>query len=140
MAVSGEETGDDHDQVGGDGHEDVATVKTGEKAKVEQKERSGERPVDVTSPVDLAVDILGGVGNVLVLLADLDVVVVDTHASGHTEVGDGGNDGDEAGDDMVETAALYSVRCLFTILTVICLDLRWGWSRTWQRRQQRRSP
>lgn len=118
MAVSGEETGDDHDQVGGNGHEHVAATKTSEKAEVEQKERSGEGPVDVTSPVDLAVDVLGGVGNVLVLLADLDVVVVDTHAGGHTEVGDGGNDGDQAGDDVVKTAALSIVSCLF--LTIDC--------------------
>ena len=81
-AESGEQTGEDHDDVGDDGDQDVATVKTGEQAEVEQEERGGQAPVDVAGPVDLAVDILVGVRDVLVGLGLGGVVVADTVASG----------------------------------------------------------
>ena len=51
-AESGEETSQDHDDVGNNGNEDVATAEASKKGEVEKKERSGDGPVNVTSPVD----------------------------------------------------------------------------------------
>jgi len=81
-AESGEKTGKDHDDVGNDDEESVSSRETGKKAEIEEEERSGQGPVNVTGPVDLTVDILGGVWDVLVALGDLGVVVGDTVAGG----------------------------------------------------------
>lgn len=105
-AESSEETGQDHDDVGDDGEHDAATVHASEECKVEEQKWSGERPVDVSSPVDLAVDVVLGVWNVLVRLADGDVVVADTVAGGHGEVRESSSGGDQAGDNVIETLAL----------------------------------
>ena len=111
-AVGSEETGQDHDDIGDNSHEDVSTVHAGEKSKVEEEERGGDGPVNVTSEEDLAVDVVEGVVDVLVLFSDLDVVPADTVAGGHGEVGDGSGDGDDGGDDVVETLGLEEVsRC-----------------------------
>jgi hypothetical protein len=107
-AESSEETGEDHDHVSGKGKNDVTTVEAGEEAEIEKEERSGDGPVNVTGPVDLAVDVLGGVRDVLVLLSDLGVVVRDTVTTGHGEVGDGGAHGDNGGDDVEKTLGLES--------------------------------
>ena len=88
----GKKTGEDHDDIGDEGQNNVTTAEASEKGKIEEKERSGHGPVHVTCPVDyssyqhssnvprhlhptLAVNILGSVGNVVVGLALLDVVV-----------------------------------------------------------------
>lgn len=105
-AESGKETGQDHDEVGDDGQQGVATAKAGEQAKVEEEEGCGQAPVDVAGPVDLAEDVLERVGNVLVGLGDDNVVVADAVTSGHGKVGDGSSHDDQGGDDVVETLAL----------------------------------
>jgi len=82
VTESSKETGQDHDNIGNHGDENVTTVKTSEKGEIEEKERSGKRPVDVTGPVDLAVDVVVGVWDVLVGLGDTGVVVGDTVTGG----------------------------------------------------------
>jgi len=82
VAKGSKETGQDHDDIGNDGDEDVTTVKTSEKRKIEKKEWGGDGPVDVTGPVDLAVDIVVSVWDVLVGLSDTGVVVRDTVTGG----------------------------------------------------------
>ena len=74
-AESSKETGQDHDNVSNDSQKGVSTVEASEEAEIEEKKRGGDGPVDVTSPVNLAVDVLGGVRDVLVLLSDDGVVV-----------------------------------------------------------------
>ena len=74
-AESSEKTGQDHDDVSNDGQKGVSTVETSEEAEIEEEKRGGDGPVDVTSPVNLAIDVLGGVRDVLVLLSDDGVVV-----------------------------------------------------------------
>jgi hypothetical protein len=103
---SSEQTSQDHDQVGDHSHDDVSTRHASQKTKVEEQEGSGDGPVDVTSPEDLTVDLGEGVGNVVVLLTDLDLVDGDTMAGGHSEVRDGRGDGDDCGDGVVETLGL----------------------------------
>lgn len=85
-AESSEETGQDHDQVGNNGQEDVSTRHASQKAEIEDQQRGGDGPVDVTSPEDLAVDSLVCVGNVVILVTDGDLVVGDAVSGGHGEV------------------------------------------------------
>lgn len=115
-AEGSEETGKDHDDIGKDGHQDMGAVKTGEKGEIEQKKRSGQTPIDVAGPVDLAVNVLSSVWNVAVLLSDDNVVVTDTVSAGHGEVGQGGEDDNQGGDDVVETLGLGDFsRCSHSI-------------------------
>lgn len=105
-AERGEETSENHDDVGNNGDQDVGTGKTSEQRKVEKQERGGDGPVNVTSPVDLAVDVVLGGGNVLVVLLLGGVVVADTVAAGHGEVGQSGKGDNEGGQDVVQTLGL----------------------------------
>ena len=52
---SSEETSQDHDDIGNDGHKDVGTRKTSQEAKIEEQEWGGETPVDIAGPVDFTV-------------------------------------------------------------------------------------
>lgn len=101
-----EEAGQDHDEISHHGDEDVSSVEASKQAQVEEEERRGDGPIDVTSPVDLTIDITGGVWDVLVGLAGLDVVQADTVTAGHGEVGAGGEGHDESGNDVIETLGL----------------------------------
>lgn len=108
-AERGEETSENHDDVGNNGDQDVGTGKTSEQRKVEEQKRGGDGPVDVTGPVDLAVDVVLGGGNVLVVLLLSGVVVADTVAAGHGEVGQSGEGDNEGGQDVVQTLGLRYV-------------------------------
>lgn len=105
-AEGGEQTGEDHDDISGNGHQDVGTVEAGQQTEVKKKERGGQGPVDIASPVDLAVDLGEGVWDVVELLAHNDLVDRDSVASCHGKVGEGGSDEDQGGDDVVETTLL----------------------------------
>lgn len=52
----------------------MAAAEASQEREIEQEQRSGQAPVDVTCPVDLAVDPLLGVGNGVMLLGN-DVLV-----------------------------------------------------------------
>ena len=69
-----EETGEDHDHIGNNGHEDAGTVEAGKQGKIEEQEWCGHGPVDISSPVYLTVDGLICVWDMLVGL-DLDNLV-----------------------------------------------------------------
>ena len=108
-AEGSEETSENHDDVCNNGDQDVGTGKTSEKSKVEEQKRGGDGPVDVTGPVDLAVDVVLGGGDVLVVLLLGGVVVADTVAAGHGEVGESGEGDNEGGQDVVQTLGLGRV-------------------------------
>ena len=108
-AESSEETGQDHDNVGEDGHGEVSTVHASKETKVKEQQRGRQGPVDVAGPEDLALDVVVRVRDVVVLLTDVDVVNGNTLAGGHGEVRDGGGDGDESRDDMEEALLLWGV-------------------------------
>lgn len=110
-AEGGEQTGEDHDDIGDDSHEDVATADTSQKAEIEKEERGSDAPVNVAGPVDLAVDVLGGVRNVLVCLTDGGVVVADTVTSSHGKVGERGEDDNHGGDNMIQTLLNWDSPC-----------------------------
>lgn len=60
----GEETGQDHDDIGNNSNENVGTSQTSEQGKIEEEEWGSDTPVDVTSPVNLTVNGLGDIRNV----------------------------------------------------------------------------
>lgn len=99
----GEETGQNHDNIGNDSQKDVATAEAGKQSQVEEEKRSGQAPVDIAGPVNLAVNVVGGVRDVAVRVSDGGAVVADAVASGHGEVGQGSKGDNESGDDVVET-------------------------------------
>lgn len=103
---SSEETGEDHDDISKKGDEDVGTTETSEEAKIKQQEWGSEGPVNVAGIVDLTVDVLDSIWDMLVLLDDLGVFIADTITSGHCEVGEEGNGGDECGQDMEKSFLL----------------------------------
>lgn len=102
VAVGREEAGQNHNEVGNDGHDGVSTINTCQKAEVGQQERCGNGPVDIPSKVDLAADIVVRVGDFVVVGLDLNAVQIGTVAGSHAEVGQGCRDGNERGDDVVE--------------------------------------
>jgi hypothetical protein len=106
LTESSEQTGQDHDQIGNNGHDDVSTRHASQQTKVEEQQRSGQAPVDVAGPEDLAVHLVESIGNVVVLLTDGDLLDGDTVSGGHCEVRDGGEDGDHGRDGVVETLRL----------------------------------
>lgn len=108
-AERGKEAGEDHDDVGDDGDQDVGTGETSEQRKVEEEQRGGDGPVDVAGPVDLAVDVVLGGRDVLVVLLLLGVVVANAVAAGHGEVGQSGEGDNEGGQDVIQALGLQWV-------------------------------
>ena len=74
VAEGSKETGEDHDHIGHNGDEDASTVEAGKERQIEEQEWCGHGPVDISSPVNLAVDGLICVWDMLVGL-DLDNLV-----------------------------------------------------------------
>jgi len=107
----GEETGQNHDDISDNCNEDVGTVETSEEGKIEKEERSGNGPVDVTSPEDLSVDVLEGSGSVVVGFLDNDVCVAVSITSGHCEVGEGCEEGNEGSQNVEETFLNWDSPC-----------------------------
>lgn len=97
VAEGGEETGQNHGDVGGEGDEGVGAAETGQEGQVEQDERGGDGAVDVASPEDLSEDVLDRGGGVLVGFLDHDVRETVSITRGHGEVGERGKEGDEGG-------------------------------------------
>lgn len=58
-AECGKETSQDHDEIGDNGHEDVTAAKASKESEVEEKERSSNRPVNVTGVVHFRWLIMG---------------------------------------------------------------------------------
>lgn len=106
VTESSEESGQDHDEIGNDGDKDVGTAQSSKERKIEEQERGGDAPVHVTSPVYRSVDVLGGVGSVLVGFLEDDVVVADAVTGSHGEVGDGREGGDEGSQDVEQAFLL----------------------------------
>lgn len=108
---SSEETEEDHQEIGHDGYQNVGAVQTCQEGQIQKEEWGGDGPVDVSGPEDLAEDVLVGVWGVLVCLLDHDVGVRVSVTSGHGEVGQGGEGGDQGGDDVEEAFLLGGCQC-----------------------------
>ena len=106
VSESSKETSHDHDQISNDGDENVGTTQSGEEGKIEEQEWGRDTPVDVTSPVHLAVDVLSGVGSVLVGFLEDDVVEGDAVTGSHGKVRDGSEGGDESSQDVEQAFLL----------------------------------
>lgn len=105
-AESSEKTSENHDQVSDNGEGKVSTVHAGQETEVEEQKGSGDSPVNVAGPEDLALNLVVSVRNVVVLLTDVDLVDGNTLADSHGEVGDRGSDGDQSRDDIEEALLL----------------------------------
>ena len=86
VTKGGEQTEENHEHVGSDGDEDVGSVQAGQESEIEEEEWGGHAPVDVSSPEDLAEDVLKGVRDVLVGLLDDDVCEGDSVTRCHSVV------------------------------------------------------
>lgn len=104
LAKGGEETGEDHDEIGDNGHESVGAIDSSQKTEIEEEKRRGDGPIDVASVVDLAALQVVGAGQLAVVVLDLCAVEASGITGGHGKVGERGGDCDEGGDDMVEAA------------------------------------
>jgi len=105
VTICSEESSQDHDEIGQDEHDNVPAINSSQQGKVKEEEWGGQAPVNITSPVYLASDEFVGIwDSVLVVLGLANVMIADTRPVGHAKVGNGGNDGDECGDDMIEAA------------------------------------
>lgn len=100
------ETSENHDEISNDGEGKVSTVHASQETQVEKQKGSGDSPVNVAGPEDLALDLVVGVRNVVVLLANVNLMNGDTLADSHSEVGDRSSDGDQSRDDIEEAFLL----------------------------------
>jgi len=87
LAVCSEQSGQDHDDVCEDEHHDVASIESSQQGEVEEEKWGCQAPVNVTSPVYLAGDVLVGIWDpVLVVLGLAGMTVVDARPIRHAEV------------------------------------------------------
>lgn len=85
---AGEETKEDHSNVGYNDGEDVNQREAGKESHVEEKEGRGDEPVDISSPVDFSEG------------SSPDVNLGVSGSDGHEEVGGGGHGGNEDSDPV----------------------------------------
>jgi hypothetical protein len=95
-----EKTGEKHDDIGNDGDENIGTAEAGQESKIDEDEWGGDRPVNITGPVDLTVD------HVLVGLLQDGLVVADAITSRHGKVGEEGEGRNEGSQDVEEAFLL----------------------------------
>jgi len=100
------EASQNHDNIRNDGHEDMGTIETGQQAEIEEQEGCRDGPVDIASPVDLALHLGVGVRNVVMLMADMGDMDRNTVAGRHGEVGESRSYSDPSSDDVIQTASL----------------------------------
>ena len=105
-AISSEQTCQDHDDIGNDGHQNMGTIQAGQETEIKQQKGCSQAPVHIASPEDLAINIGIGVWDVIMALTEGDVVDRNTVACSHSEVRDGSEDSDQGGDDMEEAFLL----------------------------------
>lgn len=101
----GGQAGNEHDQVGGNGNEEVSTVQAANQGHVDQNERRGDDPVDVADPEDLTEVFLAGV----VRLVHNRVFVRDALASGHGKIREERDSGNQSCQGMEQTGLLSCV-------------------------------
>ena len=106
----GEETSQDHDEIGNDGNQDVGTRETGQKSKIEQEKWGGNTPVNISCPVNLTEDDVLGVWLSVSVLVNLDDLVQgNAVTAGHGVVGEEGKCGDEGSQDVEKAFLLEKV-------------------------------
>lgn len=96
----GKKAGKDHDDVSNHGNQDASTVQASEEGQIEQEERGSDTPVDITCPVNLAVDSIVGIRKVLLGVLNQDLVLSDTVTNCHGVVGERSKGSDEGSQDV----------------------------------------
>lgn len=102
VTVGSKETGQDHDDIGADGHDGVGAINASQEAEISEQQGGSDSPVNVSSKVNLAADLLIGVGDLVVGQLLADAVQVDTRTISHGEVGHRRRDGDHGGHVVVQ--------------------------------------
>lgn len=104
-----EKTGEDHDDVSDHSDQNVGTSQAREEGQVQEQERGGNSPVDVSGPVHLTEDVVKGRRAVLVVVLDDDLVLADAITNSHGEVGESGKGGDEGRQDVEQAFLLRNI-------------------------------
>jgi len=94
LAKSTKETSQDHDDISDNGNQDVGTAEASKEGEIEEKKWGCDAPVDISCPVDLAVDFNVNIGNLLVLLNFRVRRPTDAITTSHGVVGEKGKGGD----------------------------------------------
>jgi hypothetical protein len=106
MCECSRKSGGEHDQICGNGDEEVCAIESAEEGDVDQDERSGYNPVEVSDPEDLAQVFLVRVWDVFVGMVDDGVFVGYAFAGGHGEVREEGDCCDEGCEGVQEAGLL----------------------------------
>lgn len=101
-SVGSKKAGHDHDDISTDCHDCVSAIDASKQAQVKQQQRGGNSPVDVTSIVRLTANFVRDVGDLAVAVGHVGAVKVDTLSVRHTEVGQGGRDGNHGRDVVIK--------------------------------------
>lgn len=80
----------------------MSTINTGQQGQVQQEQRRGDGPVNISPPKHLTAFSVSNVGHVLMVVLGRGAAEARDVARGHGEVAEGGGDGDQGGNDMVE--------------------------------------
>jgi hypothetical protein len=99
LAESSEETSQNHDDIGDNGHEGMGAIDASKQAKVEEQQGRGDAPVNITTIVHLAANhaLL-----VFLLAVRIDAVLGNSLTSGHGKVRERGGDDNHRRDDVVQ--------------------------------------
>lgn len=100
------EASQNHDDVSDDGNEYVGTAQSSEEAEIHEQKWSSNAPIDITSPVDLTLNLVDLCREVLVFNLDQGGGEGNTITVGHGIVRDCGEGGDEGSQDVEEAFLL----------------------------------
>lgn len=118
VAEHTDQSSNDHDGIGGDGHDETGAVQTGQQGEVDEDEGEGQAPVQPADPEDLTKDLDDGIGFLLVVMVHGVDVVGDALTGGHGEVGEEGDGCDQRHQDMEESFLLQAVA------SVTCVSIK----------------
>lgn len=115
---SSKETSQNHNDVSDNGNENVGTAQACEKSKIQEQERGGDTPINISGPVDFTEDGLEGIREVLLGLLDGDFVVRHAIIDSHGIIRDGGKGRDEGSQDVEQPFLLkLGQHCNTNVLT-----------------------
>ena len=114
VTESSKETSQDHNEVCDDGNKDICTRQTSKERKIQEQEWRSEKPIDISCPVDLAVDYLICIRHVLVMrLFNCNFVIGNALANSHGEVGEESEGRDESRQNVEQAFLLELVSFKF---------------------------
>jgi hypothetical protein len=119
--VGGSKSRNEHDQIGRYGDKDTGTVQSGKQRKVDDNERVRQNPVDISSPEDLAENVLKSIGDVSVRFLNMHVFPVMAISCSHGQVCQEGDSGGERSKNVEEAFLLEDGISLLFVLKVVVI-------------------